>query len=182
MIRYIAFLRAINVGGRNVKMAVLRQHFEGLGFSQVATYIASGNAVFETSRTDNSALEAEIAAGLHAALGFEVATFIRTVAEVGRVVEDIPFSQDRLAAASALNIAFLHEPLDDEQTTRLMSLRTDIDDFAVQGREIYWLCRIKQSDSKFSNAVLERTLGVPATLRGNKTLQKMAAKFGPAGD
>jgi uncharacterized protein (DUF1697 family) len=182
MRQYIAFLRAINVGGRNVKMAVLRQLFEGLGFSQVATYIASGNVVFETPRTDTSALEAEIAAALHTALGFEVAAFIRTVAEVGRVVEDIPFSQDQLAAASALNVAFLHEPLDDEQVTRLMGFRTDIDDFAVQGREIYWMCRIKQSDSKFSNAVLEKTLGVPATLRGIWTLQKMAAKFGPVED
>ncbi len=182
MMRYIAFLRAINVGGRNVKMEVLRGLFEGIGFSQVATYIASGNVVFETPRTDISAVEAEIAAVLHTALGFEVAAFIRTVAQVGSVVEDVPFSQDQLAAASALNIAFLHEVPDEEQTTRLIGLRTDIDEFAVQGREIYWLCRIKQSDSKVSNAVLEKTLGVPATLRGIRTLQKMAVKFGPVGD
>lgn len=181
MMRYIAFLRAINVGGRNVKMEVFRQLFGGLGFSQVATYIASGNVVFETPRRNTSALEAEIAAALHAALGFQVAAFVRTVAEVGRLVEEIPFSPDQLAAASALNVAFLHEPLDDEQMTRLMGLRTDIDDFAVLGCEIYWLCRKKQSESRVSNAVLERTLGVPATLRGIKTLQKMAAKFGPAG-
>ena len=50
MPRYIAFLRAINVGGHNtVKMDFLRQLFESLGFSNVETFIASGNIVFETT-------------------------------------------------------------------------------------------------------------------------------------
>ena len=58
-----------------------------------------------------------------------------------------------------------------------MALKTDIDDFATQEREIYWLCRKKQSESTFSNAVLEKTLGRQATFRGANTVQKMAAKY-----
>jgi uncharacterized protein (DUF1697 family) len=58
-----------------------------------------------------------------------------------------------------------------------MALRTDVDDFRHQGREIYWLCRGKQSESKISNAVLEKTLGQKTTLRGANTVKRMAAKY-----
>ena len=65
MFRFIAFLRAINVGrGRTVKMRSLRQVFESLGFSEVATFIASGNVVFETRTKKSQMLERKIERGL----------------------------------------------------------------------------------------------------------------------
>ncbi len=179
MARYIAFLRAINVGGRNVKMADLRQHFEAIGFSQVETYIASGNVVFETAVEDTAVLEERIATSLRAALGYEVATFIRTEDELAAVAQEIPFLPVDLEAAAALNVAFLHNTLPRQVEGKLKALTTEIDTFAVQGREIYWLCRVKQSESKFSNVVLEKTLGMPATMRGINTIRKMDAKYGP---
>ena len=90
MTRYVAFLRAINVGGHVVKMDHLRQLFESLGFSSVETFI---------------------------------------------------------------------------------------DDLHVRGREIYWLCRKKQSESTISNTLFSKTLGQPATVRGANTVKKMAAKY-----
>jgi uncharacterized protein (DUF1697 family) len=59
-----------------------------------------------------------------------------------------------------------------------MALKTAIDDFATHEREIYWLCRKKQSESAFSNAVLAKTLRRQATFRGANTVQKMAARYG----
>ena len=82
MPRYIAFLRAINVGGHTVKMDALRELFEALGFEQVETFIASGNVIFETTETDTAALERRIETHLQAALGYAVATFLRSDAEV----------------------------------------------------------------------------------------------------
>jgi uncharacterized protein (DUF1697 family) len=76
-----------------------------------------------------------------------------------------------------LNIAFLADGLDDKSSQKLMALRTGIDDFHVHGREIYWLCRKRQSGSKISNAVLEKALGQKSTLRGANTVKKMAAKY-----
>lgn len=177
MPRYIAFLRAINVGGHTVKMDRLRQIFESLDFSNVETFIASGNVVFETMAGDTTALEARIAAELQAALGYEVATFIRTAAELARIAAYSPFPQSQLDTAQALNIAFLAGPLDAESVRKLMALKTEIDDFTTHEREIYWLCRKKQSESTFSNAILEKTLGRQATLRGANTVQKLAAKY-----
>lgn len=180
MPRLIAFLRAINVGGHTVKMDHLRQLFAGFGFAAVETFIASGNVIFETPRRNTASLAAEIAAGLRAALGYEVATFLRSDAELAELVAHPPFSAAARAAAPAFNIAFLGAPVDAPAQRRLLALRTEIDDFAVRGREVFWLCRLRQSDSTFSNAVLEKALGQPATLRGIKTLQKLSAKYPPA--
>ena len=83
--RLIAFLRAINVGGHTVTMARLREEFEGLGFTDVETFIASGNVIFTSRSNDFARLEKKIEARLRAAFGFEVATFVRTNAEVAAV-------------------------------------------------------------------------------------------------
>jgi len=177
MPRFIAFLRAINVGGHVVKMDHLRGLFESLGFSSVETFIASGNVVFETRSQNAQALERKIEQRLREALGYEVATFIRTDAALADIANYQPFRQSDLDAAAALNIAFLAERLDDQSKQKLLALRTEIDDFHVHEREIYWLCRKKQSESNFSNAMLEKILGRRATFRGVNTIKKMAAKY-----
>ena len=177
MSRFIAFLRAINVGGHTVKMDHLRQLFESLGFSSVETFIASGNVAFEATAKSSKILERKIEHRLREALGYEVATFVRTDAELADIANYQPFRQSDLDAAVALNIAFLADTLDDKSKQKLMALRTEIDDFHVHGREIYWLCRKKQSESTFSNAVLEKTLDMPSTLRGANTIKKMAARY-----
>ena len=178
MPRYIAFLRAINVGGHNiVQMDSVRHLFGSLGYLNVETFSASGNIVFETTKKNARILEREIGNGLRAALGYEVATFIRTDAELAAIADYKPFSQSELDGAVALNIAFLADELDDKSRQKLTALRTDIDDFHIHGREIYWLCRKRQSESKISNAVLEKALGQRSTLRGANTVKKMAAKY-----
>ncbi|HEV7891927.1 MAG TPA: DUF1697 domain-containing protein [Pyrinomonadaceae bacterium] len=182
MPRYIAFLRAINVGGRHaVKMDFLRRLFESLGFSNVETFIASGNVVFDTTSKNAQALEREIENRLREALGYEVATFIRTDAELAAVANYKPFSQPDLDGAEALNIAFLADGPDDTSSQKLMALRTEVDDFHIHEREIYWLCRKRQSESKISNAALEKALGRKSTLRGANTVKRMAAKYSSLG-
>lgn len=169
MPNYVAFLRAINVGGHTVKMDHLRSVFESLGFARVETFIASGNVLFQSPSADTPALEARVESGLRAALGYEVATFIRTPSELAAVAAYQPI-------APTLNIAFLKEPPDPASVARLIALRTDIDDFQVRGREVFWLCRVKQSESTFSNAALEKAIRRPATLRGAATVRKLADK------
>jgi uncharacterized protein (DUF1697 family) len=179
MPRYFAFLRAINVGGHTVRMETLRQLFESFGFLDVETFIASGNVIFQTSDMDVTNLELKIATGLQTALGYDMAAFLRTGEELAEIVAYQPFSQSELDSAAAFNIAFLSQPLNDQAKQKLMRLTTDIDRFATHAREVYWLCRKKQSESTFSNAVLEKTLGVKSTLRGVNTIRKLAARINP---
>lgn len=122
MPRYIALLRAINVGGHNaVKMDFLRRLFESLGFSNVETFIASGNVVFETASKNAQALERAIEERLREALGHTVATFIRTDAELAAVASYKPFGQSDLDGAAALNIAFLADGPDDKSRSGLIN-------------------------------------------------------------
>jgi uncharacterized protein (DUF1697 family) len=178
MTKYIAFLRAINVGGHIVKMDALRQIFESFGLSNVETFIASGNVIFETKAGNTKALEKKIESHLKESLGYEVATFIRTNSELAEIAAYKPFPQSQLDAAAALNVGFLADPLDDTAKKKLMSLKSDIDDFHVHGRELYWLCKKKQSESKVSNVSIEKALGVKSTLRGMNTVNKLAEKYG----
>lgn len=177
MPRYAAFLRAINVGGHVVKMEALRALFEGLGFTRVETFIASGNVIFETRRAHVRSLESRIEAALLEALGYEVATFVRTLREVSEVTQRLPFTASRVAAAGALNVGLLKEPLDESRRAALLKMKTDIDDIETLGAELYWLCQKKQSESKISNAAFERTLRMKTTFRGMRTLQRLALKY-----
>jgi uncharacterized protein (DUF1697 family) len=177
--RYFAFLRAINVGGHNVKMDDLFRLFGAFGFSEVETFIASGNVIFSSSEKNTASLEEKIAAGLKKALHYEVAVFMRTEEELARIAGFSAFPQPALDAAAALNIAFLRKAPDAGSKQKLMNLKTEIDDFVVDGREIYWLCRVKQSESTFSGAVLENTLGSQATFRSMNTIRKISAKYAP---
>ena len=88
-----------------------------------------------------------------------------------------PFSAARLRAVGALNSGFVGESLSAGDKKALMALRTEIDDFHVRGREVFWLCMTRQCESEFSNAVLERTLRLRATFRGANTIARLAAKY-----
>jgi uncharacterized protein (DUF1697 family) len=177
MPRYIAFLRAINVGGHIVKMDYLKTLFEELSFSNVETFIASGNVIFELPSKNVKSLEQKIEKHLLEALGYAVATFIRTDKQLSAIASYKPFDEKALASGQALNIAFLASPLGANSVKMLMTLKTDIDDFHTNGTEVYWLCKKKQSESSFSNVVLERTLKLKATFRGANTIARLAAKY-----
>jgi uncharacterized protein (DUF1697 family) len=177
MSRFIAFLRAINVGGHTVKMDNLHGLFKSSGFSSVETFIASGNVIFDAKSADTKILENQIEKMLKNSLGYEVATFIRTGSELADIAKYEPFPQPAVNKASALNIAFLKDRLDEQSKQKLMGLRTDIDDFHVHEREVYWLCLKKKSESTFSNALLEKTIGRKSTMRGVNTIKKMTVKY-----
>jgi uncharacterized protein (DUF1697 family) len=172
-----AFLRAINVGGRNIAMAELRRSFLSLGLKEVETFIASGNVVFKSAAKDLRALERIIEDRLRESLGYDVTTFLRTEQELAAIAKHKPFAESQVQAAQALNVAFLAEPPGAEARKVIMALTTDNDAFQVNGREVYWLCQTRQSDSKFNNTRFEKTLKARATWRGINTIRRLAGKY-----
>jgi uncharacterized protein (DUF1697 family) len=174
--RFIGLLRAINVGGHIVKMQALQAHFETLGFSDVRTVIASGNVLFDADGGDAASLEARIERHLEAALGYPVATFLRTPAELAAVAAHEPFSEGEARSAGyALQVAFTRAAVSAESERLLLASRSEIDDFHVRGREIYWARRTSLGQSKFTGARLEKILGMPATARNITTVRRLAA-------
>jgi uncharacterized protein (DUF1697 family) len=177
MPRYIAFLRAINVGGHIVPMVQLRQRFEALGFSNVETFIASGNVIFDAPARNTKKLEGTIEAALRKELGYEVTTFVRTPPEVARIAAYKPFSDAELEAKGhELYLGFLTATPTAEAEAKLMSLASDEHAFHLAGREVYWLFRVRFSESRVTGATLEKTLKLPTTLRNVRTVRRIAAK------
>jgi len=173
MPRHLALLRAINVGGHTVKMDRLRALFEAMAFANVETFIASGNVLFD-ARSAPVALERKIEQQLASALGYDVATFVRTPAELLAVAEHDAFPKPALAKAHALWVAFLEDAPSSEALTRLKAVQCDTDSFAIHGREVFWLRQVTSGDSKVTGATLERALGTPLTARNITTVRKLA--------
>lgn len=177
MTRYFAFLRAINVGGHLVTMDRLRGVFESLGLSKVDTFIASGNVIFESTSKSANSLQTKIEKKLHEELGYEVSTFIRTEAELREIANYEPFAKSELAKAYSVNVIFVHQALSQDAERALMTLRTETDNLHSHGREIYWLCRGKQSESGISNAAWKKVIRIPTTTRNVNTVKRLVTKY-----
>jgi uncharacterized protein (DUF1697 family) len=180
--RYAAFLRAINVGGRNVTMDRLREAFAGLPGTpvrDVETFIASGNVVFTmdtASAKDIAALERRIAGQLRDALGYEVATFVRAVAALETMARATHFPD--AADGHAVHVGFLHDALAPDAAARIVALGDAINSFVVDGRELWWWSKGRISDSGIDGGRMERALGMPMTMRNVNTVRRLAAKYG----
>jgi uncharacterized protein (DUF1697 family) len=173
---YVAFLRAINVGGHIVKMDRLRAEFEALGFVDVETFIASGNVLFTAGSRSGAALEKRIAAHLEKVLGYAVGTFVRTHEEMTRIAAYDPFAEAMRKPYHALYISFLPTPPAAAACRAVAALSSTHDDLQVHDRELYWLSRRPTSETTITGPTLERTLGMPGTMRNVTTVKKIAAK------
>ncbi len=174
MPRYVAFLRAINVGGHVVKMDALRRIFEKTGCTSVETVIASGNVIFDSASKSEASLASRLAASLEDALGYEVATFLRTPKELAEAAGREPFT---LGEGDRLYVGFLSAAPPAAVSKKLVGGSTATDLFRIFGRELYWHCRTSFADSPFSGSRIEKTLGVPTTLRNVTTVRRIAAKY-----
>lgn len=174
--RYVALLRAINVGGHTVKMDVLRKHFTKMGFANVETFIASGNVLFDSPKAAPAKLETQIAMELERLLGYPVDTFVRTGAELDAIVRHQPFSPESIdPTRHTVYVGFLPGEPNAETVTRVVALETPVDALAIHGRELYWGCRTRFSESQIRNTVLAKAIGVPMTVRNITTVRKLAA-------
>ncbi len=107
MTRYVALLRAVNVGGTGkLPMAELKATCEAVGFAGVRTYIASGNVLF-TSKLDESAVKKKLEQRLHGYAGKPIGVLIRTATEMARVLADNPFAE---APGNRVVAIFLDQP------------------------------------------------------------------------
>ena len=179
MARFIGFLRAVNVGKRQVKMERLREVLSGMGLANVETFIASGNIAFETAARSAPALERRIEGALQDAFGFRVETFLRTPEELAAVAEHDAFPGQ---AGRVRYVGFLREAPDASARERVAALANDLDLVAFDGREIHALTRRGIGEpSPLLGPGLEKTLGAPTTLRNVTTVRKLSAKYPPAG-
>ena len=175
MPRYVAFLRAINVGGRIVKMDRLRALFEQQGYTNVETFVASGNVLFDSKSKNIAKLESDIERNLEHALGFATATLVRPLAELSRVCD--AHHLEPAHERETVSVGFLRKEPTAAEKDSINKLETADDVFEISGTELYWLCKVGLNKTKITNARLERALGGhPVTFRNITTVRKLAAK------
>lgn len=174
MTKYVAFLRAINVGGHTIiKMTDLKQMFESLGLENVQTYIQSGNVIFESAEANTASLEKQIESRIEQATGYKTKLFVRTIREVQAIANKSPFTVKEDETAY---VGFLKEKPDKKHQETLLTFKSEADDFAVKGREVYCLRRDREK-SVFSNNFIEKILKVPGTTRNMTVIRKIAEKY-----
>ncbi len=171
--KYIAFLRGINVGGKNkVKMETLREVCSSLGCSNVKTYINSGNIIFETRKTDDKKLAAKIEKAIEKEFGLQIKTIVRTFEEIEIIVKNNPFA-GQFENEKDLHVFFLDEEMPDEKRRMLLSNNNENEMFAANKREIFCLLRVSVLDSLMGKDYIGKKLKVFATARNWRTVNKI---------
>jgi uncharacterized protein (DUF1697 family) len=174
---HVALLRAVNVGGRNrVPMSELRELCRGLGHDRVATYLQSGNVVFDASGT-----AAKVARALETAiteeLGLEISVIVRSPTQLTRVLERNPFLARRGAAravdAKHLSVCFLGARV---PAARVGALGTSFagDELVLSGSQLYLHCPNGLGHTLLTSAFLEPKLGTVMTNRNWNTVHRLA--------
>jgi uncharacterized protein (DUF1697 family) len=172
--RFVAFLRAVNVGKRTVPMADARQVLDKLGYRDVTSYVNSGNLLFSgAGKTVNH--EAAIREQLEKTFGFEVTTFVRTAAQVRELATAKPFGD---LAPGHTHFALL--PLTRLTATErraVEQMSNEHDEVVVVGRDVHWLIRSKSTETtlgpkRWADALPDN----PTTARNTTMLAKLAQR------
>ena len=169
---YVALLRGINVGGKKrVEMARLRESFERMGFSDVRTYINSGNVIFRHVRAPS---EKSIEKALQSEFGFEIAVVVRDRENIAAVVEALPDDWINDATMKS-DVMFLWPHVDGPEVLDQVPVKPGIDDVKYVDGALLW--RVDRADATRSGMmkIVGTELYRQMTVRNCNTVRKLAA-------
>jgi len=175
---YVALLRGVNLGrNRRLAMADLRRWLEALGYGDVRTHLQSGNAVFTSDRKP-AEVQREMEKRLAEETGAAIRCLVRTHDELQRVVDANPFG-DIATDPAKLVVAFLAEPAKKARLATLDPAQYEPERWHLGPREIYLWHPNGINQSKLTNELTDRNLGVMATARNWNTVLKLLAMSAP---
>ena len=173
--RYVALLRAVNVGGTSVlPMAALKELVENLGLDEVSTYIQSGNVLFRSPRKPE-ALAREIAGAVGNAVGRPTDVFVLAPEEIRAAIAGNPFDPARREKTHACHLLFLSGKPAPDRVRKLMELQGEEYRFAVKGAVLYYTYA-KELRGNRRTIDFERVLGVRGTARTWKVAAELLAR------
>lgn len=178
MIRTVAFLRAVNVGGHAVVgMSELKRAFVAAGCRHVQTYIQSGNVIFDAPGGSPADLFKKIACELDALLGAGALALFRRLSELGNLVQADPFKEFPAGPDVKRYVAFLSEPPRRLPQLPLRSQKDELEAIALKGLEVLIVSRKINGRFGFPNPFVEKEFGIPATSRNWSTIDKIVRLF-----
>lgn len=180
MTAFICLLRGVNVGGNKMmKMDALKSLCGSLKLRDAKTYLQSGNVVFRSDETDRAVLVRRIEEGIRKKTGLEVKVILRTADELRKVIAANPRSPDE-RNPSGLLVAFLSGEISNDAKALLTSLKIPSEELHFGSRELYIYFPEGIANSKLSNALTVKKVGVNVTARNWNTvnaLLKMAEEL-----
>ena len=175
MPRYVAFLRGINLGPTNkISMPELRALTEGLGYTDVATYLNSGNVIL-TATDAASTIEQRLSGAIRSEFGLRVDVTVRTPARLATIVAEDPYPE---GSPSQVTVAFLTKAAPAEAKAKVAATATESEPFTFSGQEVYVHYRDGLGRSKLARE-FSAIIGVSATVRNLNTLDKILARNTP---
>ena len=180
MATHVAFLRAVNVGGRSVvRMANVKEAFERAGCENVSTLIASGNVLFDTSSRLSDALAAQIHRNVRALLNAEPVIVYRTGAELRALIEERPFGAVAGDPLVKRYVVFALDRPARRPTFPLRLPKEGLEAIGMKGRDILLVSRRKPNGMYgFPNNWIEKELGIVATARNWSTVTRIVGRCG----
>ena len=181
MPRFVAFLRAVNVRPRWVKMGELREHLTAAGYADVETHIQSGNVHLAWSGTDPDELAAELSRSISTRWGFEVPTMVRRPEELVDIAETAaalpsPFPPN---TPTKRYVSFLSAEPSADAVVRLGAVDAPGERVTVVGRHVVAVLSVPFHEAKLTNVRTERVLGVRSTARDLRVVAALAQRWGP---
>ena len=178
MAGYIALLRGINVGGKNlIRMADLKECFEASGFEDVSTYIQSGNVLFSAPRQSRAALVTTVEGILSDRFGYEARATVLAEADLRRIVKDAPQGFGEEPDKFLSDVLFLMPPLTPAKAMKEMTTREGVDSAAPGRGVIYWVRLAEGATRSHLSKVTQLEVYSELTIRSWSTTTKLLAKL-----
>lgn len=170
--KFVALLRGINVSGqKKIKMSDLKILFEELSFTNVGTYIQSGNVLFKSSTTNKKSLRNKIEKEIAGKFGFRVQVIIKTPDELGYALKNNPFLNNKTNDIERIYFTFLSDAPAQEKIQKLKEVDSSSEKYILDGTTIYLFFPNGYGNAKMNNNFFEKKLKVSATTRNYKTVK-----------
>ncbi|MFI5236626.1 MAG: DUF1697 domain-containing protein [Ignavibacteriales bacterium] len=173
MITFIALLRGINITGHKIiKMADLKSLFEDLRFTNVQTYIQSGNVIFDSKNSDTKSIKTKLVKKIKAEYGFDVEVIIKTNTDLKNVLDNNPFIKKK-KDTERLYVTFLSEKPSPANAVKLNEINYSPEEFILDDNNIYLYFPSGYGKAKLNNNFFENKLKVSASTRNLNTISKL---------
>ena len=170
---FVALLRGVNVGGNNmISMKSLKQSFEAMGFTQVTTYINSGNIVFQSKESDARKLEKKIEQMLSKDYQLDSKVVIRTLAEMEKLVKSLPRSWDG-DSSWRHNVIFLRHTIDSKKVLADLPVKSDIEQLEYRQGALLWSAQVSELARSNMVKLASRKIYQDMTIRNLNTTKKL---------
>ena len=171
---FVALLRGVNVGGSNmISMNSLKESFETMGFTQVTTYINSGNIVFKTKEGDARKLEKKIEQMLSKDYELGSKVVVRNLCEMEQLVKSLPPGWNGGDNSWRYNVMFLRHSIDSEKILEDLPVKDDVDHLTYRPGALLWSAQVNELSKSYMAKLSSKKIFQDMTVRNLNTTKKL---------